>query len=67
MLVCLMKGTADNYEVESVNYVSRDDIGANDTMSVSVEVADTNDRFIRVLVVKSVNGLCPYAEAMDLK
>lgn len=67
MLVCLMKGTADNYEVESVNYVSRDDIGANDTMSVSVEVDDSNDRFIRVLVVKSVNGLCPYAEAMDLK
>ena len=67
VLACVMKGTADNYEVESVGYATRNDIGENDTMSISVNLPDEKDRFIRVFVVKSVNGLWPYAEAIDLK
>ncbi len=67
MLVCLMRGTADDYEVESVKYVSRNDIGANDRMNIDIDVPDETDRFIRVLVVNSIGGLKPYSEIMDLR
>ena len=62
-----MRGTADDYEVESVEYASRNDIGANDRMETEVDIADTDNVFIRAVLLESIKSLKPYAAAVDFR
>lgn len=67
LAVCVMRGTADDYEVESVEYASRNDIGANDRMETEVDIADTDNVFIRAVLLESIKSLKPYAAAVDFR
>ena len=65
LIVCVMRGTADDYEIESVEYISRSDIGASDRIETTVNITDLSDILVRVIPVNSLKSMKPYAEAAD--
>ncbi len=65
LIVAVMKGTKDDYEIESVSAVTDTQITGVKTLSATVNIPDAQGRFIRVVAVDDRDSLNAYADAVD--
>lgn len=67
LIVAVCKGTESSYVIENVYYITRKDIGANDTIETEVVLPDGNDYFIKSIVMENMQKARAYAPATVIK
>ncbi len=66
LMAAVCRGTEDKYTIEKTYFVSRDDIGANDTLEAAVPDMDT-DCFIKAVVLEDMQSARAYSAPVILK
>lgn len=56
LMVCVCKKTANGYDIESAKTVYRDDIGEYDEIIATVSLPDTEQYFIKAVLLQSVSS-----------